>query len=113
MIRRVLGEPPMQASTPVVHSLKQPSAIGRPPLETSVRDIIANLQSSANADIAEILARGVNTYYTAIFRLRSEGLFTANDVKQLLMMWQILLDVQKPAPANFAPHGESEPEEHD
>lgn len=78
---------------------------GHANLESSVRDLLANLRASHDADTAEVLAKATNVYLEAILRFRSTSVFTASDVVALFGIWEALLNVTKSTPtvSEFAP----------
>lgn len=85
-----------------------------PPIETGVRDILSSLKASADFDTCRVLASATNTYTEAILRLRSDGVWTAQDISNLVTIWEILLDVGRPVQPTveeFAPKPKPEPEQ--
>ncbi len=74
-------------------------------IETGVRDILAKLNANADHEVTEILAGGINLYSAATIRFRGDSSFKAHDIKALLSIWQILLDVKREPEANYAKPG--------
>lgn len=78
-------------------------------VETGIRDILAKLKATADRDTFDVLADATNSYIKAKVRLTSEGTFRARDVDNLITVWQIMLDVGRTDPNEFAPTRSSGP----
>lgn len=66
--------------------------------EDQVRDVLANLRQSADLDVTEVLASGLNTFIAAMIRLRGNDVFHSPDIVSLLNLWEILLNTAKAVP---------------
>lgn len=67
-------------------------------LESDLRSLLSSLRLSADADTCEVLADALNVYLRGIVRFRGTGAFGTGDIRALLAMWQMLLDIPRANP---------------